>query len=93
MPYIAPKDREYWNEKMKSFLEGVNSDTPKGHLNYMICMLYIKAVGTKKNYNHMSECRAALIDAWDEIGDMVMRPYEDVKRKQSGDLPWPKVEG
>ena len=90
-PYIKKIGRDFYDPKMKQLIESLNSDTPKGDVNYLACMIAIKAIGTKLDYQRISEIRDVFMDVWDEIGERIMHPYERKKIVENGDLPWPKI--
>ena len=59
----------------------------KGDLTYLLCTIalsWLEIMGY--SYQNISDVKASLTDARDEIHDRIMRPYEDGKYETNGDL-------
>ena len=87
MPYIEPKRREelfdfYYGEDLTK--EGMQS---AGELNYMITELIKEYMADKvKNYACFNSVVGALESCKLEFYARVVRPYEDIKIKENGDV-------
>lgn len=84
MPYIEPSRRK----KMDNEIEYLSTFTEcGGDLNYIFARLVTLFVAERgKNYSTLSEAKAALTDCADEFYAVVMRPYEEAKRRTNGDV-------
>jgi hypothetical protein len=83
MPYIKQERRREFDKCLSNI--GVRLQN-KGELNYcftMLCKWYISRHG--QNYQNLSDCGAALIDARDEWYRREVIPYEDKKIEENGD--------
>ncbi len=79
MPYIVPQRRET-----------ISHDWPAetaGELNYVLTMTVLRYLETKgKSYQAINDIVGALVGCKDEFTRRVVRPYEDQKIKQNGDV-------
>lgn len=83
MPYIKQVDRD---RLAKDKLDDIIPKT-KGELNYTISVLMHNYIlGQGKSYQTLSDAHAAAIDAAAEFNRMVLAPYEDKKRKETGPI-------
>lgn len=93
MPYICQTERDVF----KPFLDELGTVVKKrglsnGDLNYLMTMLsqlYIKQHGS--SYNTLSDVIKALECAKLEFYARLMRPYEDLKIEQNGDVYHPNA--
>lgn len=80
MPYISPQDRQRMDETT------FRAETP-GELNYAITQLVVDYLRRHKpNYATLNEIIGALESAKLEFYSRVVRPYEDTKIQQNGDV-------
>ena len=88
MPYIDQVKRN----RMDNEIEYLATFTEcGGDLNYVFARLVTLFVAEKgKSYSTLSEAKSALTDCADEFYAVVMRPYEESKRIQNGDV-WNEV--
>lgn len=79
MPYIDPIARIYLAQGGKP--------RNKGELNYAVTMLVIDYITRRvMSYAVLSDARAALQDANDELYRRLIAPYEDTKAALNGDV-------
>ena len=84
MPYIKKEERE----KVKVLLNSLCSELKtKGQYNYVISYLlhnYIKTNGLK--YEHLNDAMGIIECVKQEFYRTVAAPYEDIKKKENGDI-------
>jgi hypothetical protein len=85
MPYLTPGIERVAMDKAAVAL-AMTIDTP-GELNRVVCMLYCTI--HPLSYADKSAFVAAIRDAAAEIYRRDIAPYEDMKARDNGDLPWP----
>jgi hypothetical protein len=85
MPYIKDKEK---NEMCNSIRDLQTFILSKGDLNYAICELVGGLIiDTEKiSYTQMSEWIDAVHDAEAELRRRLLEPYEDLKKKENGDV-------
>lgn len=83
MPYIKPGDRLRYYYILENGNPVFHSP---GDLNYLLTMICLKYLGTKPNYQRYSEVVSALECAKLEFYARRVRPYEDEKIKENGDV-------
>ena len=85
MPYIKKPDRERLDPKIQELAQTINPDQRAGELNYSITklLLALKGAGKYKDYN---ELIGALESAKLEFYRRQVRPYEDEKVRENGDV-------
>ena len=91
MPYIISDRRQFLNKS-----DGVNRvldnmanihELTKGDLTYLVYQFAVQYLYLKgNNYQNISDTKAALRDAADEIHDLFMRPRENEAIKKNGNV-------
>jgi hypothetical protein len=79
MPYIK-QDR-------RSEVQSGRDARVKGELTFVVfreALRYLEAHGV--SYETISDAKSALQDAADEVHDRILRPYEDDKIEENGDV-------
>ena len=98
MPYIKPERRPdldpilqgLWNELSTQRINVPHAktlDEMKGDVNYCftkILVTMLKKFGVR--YHNLSNIHAIPIDVADEFKDVFMRPYEDKKKAENGEV-------
>lgn len=86
MPYIKQERRDLLDPSIDEVIFALaQMDAGMGDLNYVVTRLMI-GMGAQ-GYTEMSAVRAVANDAADEYYARLMRPYEDRKIKDNGDIP------
>jgi len=86
MPYTKRKDRTF--EMANAITVLAEEIKTKGDLNYVICELLGRLILRDGiGYTTMSNWIDALPDAEDEARRRLLHPYEDLKKKENGDVP------
>jgi len=85
MPYLSPENRERIDQIEDFEWIGVALETG-GELNYVISRLLKGFLGASPRYARMNEAMGALECAKQEWYARVVRPYEDTKRQENGDV-------
>ena len=80
MPYISVADRQQL-EKRKPLTVGELT-----YLLYKACRQYLNTGKKEYRYQHLAEVLGALEATKLEFYARVVRPYEDIKIKESGDV-------
>ncbi len=88
MPYINRKDRQQYQDIVKSIAELIPQDRSlrPGHMNYVISLLIEKVYGREMRYADHNEVVGMLTCAAQEFYRRKTAPYEDKKIKDEGDL-------
>lgn len=97
MPYIKQNYRDKVDvhlEQVIKFIGGVGSDQNAGVLNYCITRLLHGVCGPYNyyiespiwNYDKINKVKGVLACVSDEFNDRIVRPYEDSKIKENGDV-------
>ncbi|MBU0846997.1 hypothetical protein KKH23_07370 [Patescibacteria group bacterium] len=86
MPYIEQISRKAVDAVINSTLKFIDGTTHPGVLNYIITRIIHKAMGDKCNYRRYNELMGVLTCVSQEFYDRKVRPYEDEKIKENGDL-------
>jgi hypothetical protein len=86
MPYTKQKDRD----EVTFYINNLRSKiTTKGDLNYLICELTAQLI--EKNggmgYTNVSNWIDAVHGAETELRRRLLNPYEEVKKRENGDVP------
>lgn len=90
MPYIAPTDRERFEEDIQSICD--NLLMTAGEMNYVISTLMskymdaVKEAEGKVSYYHLNQLIGVLECAKLELYRRVAAPYEDIKIDENGDV-------
>jgi len=87
MPYIDRPKRPSLDEALEPVLKKIALGRSKGEMNYMLTRMvlaWLRARG--HSYDAISDTQAVLEDVRSEIHDRIMRPYEDKKRAENGDV-------
>lgn len=87
MPYIDRAKRLALDAAIEPLVRKIALGRDKGEMNYVItrlCLAWLRQRGS--NYNAMSDVKAVLNDVRDEFNDRYVRPYEDKKRAENGDV-------
>lgn len=86
MPYIKPEpNREAIDPHIQPLFDNI---ADVGDLNYTITRLAMKYLLAKGlNYANMNSVAGVLQKVLAEFDERVVRPYEDLKIKQNGDVP------
>lgn len=85
MPYIKQEDRKRLDQHILHLSDAIRT---AGDLNYAITRLaarFIPAINVR--YEDINRVAGVLQEVAAEFYARVARPYEDLKRKQNGDLP------
>jgi hypothetical protein len=83
MPYLASKKRR---AELADALKPVKL-ADGAEFNYVICHLADRFVGEHGlQYHTLEEIKGAIFGAVAEFHDRVVRPYEDIKRRENGDV-------
>lgn len=84
MPYIKQEDRHDMDNVVIEMHEmGVE---PNGKLNYVLFKYFLETVGQELSYNEVKNYCAELRATATEIERRVLGPYEDVKKKENGEV-------
>ena len=89
MPYTQQERRKILDGHIKRLSEDLAymMDGDKGDLNYVISRIVTLFVAAKGlSYKNASDGMAAMNDAALEWYCRVMRPYEDMKKRENGDV-------
>jgi hypothetical protein len=88
MPYIGRKDRQQYQELLKSLGEMVPKDRMlrPGHMNYIVSLLIEKVYGKELRYADHNEVVGVLNCIALEFYRRKTAPYEDKKIDEEGDL-------
>ena len=87
MPYINRSDRPALDEALESVLKKIALGRSKGEMNYMITRMVLAWLRQQgQSYDSLSNVKAVLDDVRREFHDRYMRPYEDKKRAENGDV-------
>lgn len=82
MPYIKPDRRTPIDENIENL---ISHCTTKGELNYAVSRLIHRWISHKgKDYQNLSDAKAALNDAAAEFQRTIMDPYENIKGLENG---------
>ena len=90
MPYIAQERRKDFDELLAQLGPRIKN---KGEMNYCVSILmawYVSVHGD--SYQNISDAKDALVNAADEFSRLRLAPYEDIKRKENGELTLPDRE-
>lgn len=87
MPYIDRSKRTPLDEALEPALKKIALGRDKGEMNYMLTRLVLAWLRQRgQSYNTISDVKAVLDDVRSEFHDRYMRPYEDKKRAENGDV-------
>lgn len=95
LPYIEKRFRRLYDEHVEKLANVLgtllNGDDPfdsfPGELNYVITSLISKLLKKlPKKYSKLSMLKGVLQDVVDEFQERIMKPYEEKKRKENGDV-------
>jgi len=84
MPYITQERRKDFDELLAQLGPRIKN---KGEMNYCVSILmawYVSEHG--EGYQNISDAKDALVNAADEFARLRLAPYEDIKRKENGEL-------
>lgn len=84
MPYIHQERRKDFDELLAELGPRIKN---KGEMNYCVSILmmwYVSIHG--EGYQNISDAKDALVNAAEEFSRLRLAPYEDVKRKENGEL-------
>ena len=87
MPYIDRPKRPALDEAIEPLVKKIALGRDKGEMNYVftrLCLAWLRQRGV--SYNSLSDVKAVLDDVRTEFHDRHMRPYEDKKRAENGDV-------
>lgn len=90
MPYIDPAIRSILDKRLDALSYQVN-EYPLGVLTYVLTVLVYRymhnvPLGTTADYERRSNVMHTLDDAANAIYETEMKPYEELKRKENGDV-------
>jgi len=91
MPYLLDLTKRANIDQDVDFLRPANMTGAE--LNYTICALlndFVSGEGRTLQYARIESAKGAVMGAVQEFHDRVVRPYEDRKAAENGDLPWPQ---
>ena len=84
MPYIEQKDRLKFDAAL---MHAGGNIVEKGELTYCIYKLGMEVMkDLDTSYTNLSMIRSAMLDAADEWWDQKIRPYENKKKKENGEV-------
>jgi hypothetical protein len=90
MPYIIEKRRDYFDHALALMIDTIRcaeGEIQKGDLNYIISQMVIEYCKIKGiSYSTCSDVTGLLNDVKVEFERRVVRPYEDKKIKENGDI-------
>lgn len=87
MPYIKREAREQYKEWLEEFDEIMKHQSPGvGDMNYIITMLIKKWLGDNPNYEKFNNTVGFLEACKLELYARAVRPYEDRKIVENGDV-------
>ena len=75
-----------YEPELSALREKVNEHMPKGHLTYLLYSIAIKFFKDKKSYDTISTAKSSSDDTTDEINIRHLKPREDQKIKENGDV-------
>jgi len=84
MPYIKDELRYHYEECLAE--SGINTNTPCGHLNYLLTCIVQQYLGPRPNYQRYCEVEGVLGHMAKELYRRRAAPYEDQKIKENGDV-------
>ena len=88
MPYIEPLFRDDYDELIRRLVFSVNyykEQYRAGHLNYIITTL-LKRIYDDASYSNYNAAIGVLECVKQEFYRTAVAPYEDIKRKENGDV-------
>ena len=91
MPYIHQERRKDFDELLAELGPRIKN---KGEMNYCVSILmmwYVSIHG--EGYQNISDAKDALVNAAEEFARLRLALYEDVKRKENGELELYYLEG
>lgn len=87
MPYVERTKRPSLDEAIEPMLKKIALGRSKGEINYVITRMVLAWLRQKgQSYDAISDVKAVLDDVRSEFHDKVMRPYEDRKKAENGDV-------
>jgi len=87
MPYITHEDKKKFSLALSELMSNIEEGCTPGELNYLItklCITYVMSRGL--NYTHLNDVVGVLESAKQEFYRRLVSPYEELKRKKSGDV-------
>ena len=94
MPYIQQEHREKLDDQIfnltKAMLENAEQrECRQGVLNYVITKIALNLIDNTPSYSKINDVVGALECCKLELYRRLAAPYENLKAKQNGDLPFP----
>lgn len=90
MPYIAPKEREQYEETIQSLVEDFfhSGDNWRGDMNYVVSSIIARLIEKWQGprYAQINDLIGVLECIKLELYRRVAAPYEDIKAEENGDV-------
>lgn len=84
MPYIKPEARPQFDRLLHTLARRIADDP--GYLNYCLTRLVNEMWQTRESYKTIALVTGVLRGVEQEFHDRIVRPYEDKKRDENGDV-------